>query len=44
MSVFLDLRPLSRSARQANNELGELADPAVDRDRAAMLLGDDVYP
>src|SRR5271156_3507381 len=29
-------------ARQADRELGELADPAVDRDRAAVLLGDDV--
>ena len=30
------------AARQADGEFGELADPAVDRDRAAMLLGDDV--
>ena len=28
--------------RQADREFGELADPAVDLDRAAMLLGDDV--
>jgi hypothetical protein len=31
--------PLSR---QADREFGEFADPAVDLDRAAMLLGDDV--
>src|SRR5690349_17866249 len=29
-------------ARQADCEFGELADPAVDGDRAAVLLGDDV--
>src|SRR5437763_15904625 len=29
-------------ARQADRELGELADPAVDLDRAAVLLRDDV--
>src|SRR6516162_11645376 len=31
-----------RGARQADRELGELALPAVDRDRAAVLLGDNV--
>ena len=30
------------SAGQSNSEFGELADPAVDLDRAAMLLGHDV--
>jgi hypothetical protein len=35
-----DCRPIS--ARQSNCEFSELADPAVDRDRAAVLLGDDV--
>ena len=29
-------------ARQADRKLGEFADPAVDGDRAAVLLGDDV--
>jgi len=29
-------------ARQSNRELGELADPAIDGDRAAVLLGHDV--
>src|SRR6266851_242590 len=31
-----------RAARQADREFGELTDPAVDLDRAAMLLGDDI--
>src|SRR6266446_7831137 len=31
-----------RASRQADRELGELAGNAVDFDRAAMLLGDDV--
>src|SRR6266404_2326480 len=30
------------SARQSNSEFSELADPAIDGDRAAMLLGHDV--
>jgi hypothetical protein len=29
-------------ARQADREFGEFVDPAVDLDRAAVLLGDDV--
>jgi hypothetical protein len=33
-------RPLI--TRQSNREFGELAEPAVDFDRAAVLLGDDV--
>src|SRR6202047_420918 len=31
-----------RAARRADGKFGESADPAVDRDRAAVLLGDDV--
>src|SRR5271165_2653040 len=42
MSVFLDLRSLSRSARQINSELGKLAELAVDGDRTAVLLHNDV--
>src|SRR5271165_5146986 len=42
MSVFLYLRLLSRSARQMERELRKLTDLAVDGDRTAVLLHNDV--
>src|SRR5438105_2554103 len=42
VSLWCELTHSGAGARQADRELGELADPAVDRDCAAMPLSDDV--
>jgi hypothetical protein len=39
---MLPLPSLPGNTRQSNSELSELAGPAIDTDRAAMLLGHDV--